>query len=334
MAFGNISTLFLPSTFASAAVGGTRIASLRDVVDAAESTNTVVSHPSNTVTRRAVIPYQTSTIGAPRDDYGFAISPADMGGASGARRFYPTGDHVYQGYAAGGNTLGNNTYRLTAYRVGASPSFTKTLIGGPASTTGAGLGAAISITLSLPEIIFEPGETILYALDSETNPGALQGSITFSLGTSSLLTGSVVSRITTPKLGVLADTTGTATGTADVAGVGGTVLGTVGTAAGTSTTDGQLSAVAAFTGTAEGSSVVDGQLSAIAAFTGTAEGSSVVDGRTSIVLGTVGTVLIGSTTTQDPYPDGLLRLNGKRVESVIGNGGPLPSGALQLVARP
>lgn len=415
MAFGNISTLYLRASFTSAAVGGTRIAALDDVADAGNDTSSTVTHTSNQTTRRVVIPQQTSTINAPRSDYGFAIAVADMGSATGARRFFPAGTHTAILYATGGNSLGSNTYRLTAYRVGVTPSFTKTLIAGPASTTGSGLGASISIALALPQIIFEPGETILYAIDGECNPGLLTGTITYVLGTGSALQGNEVSRITTPELGVLAsgignsdgaasvdgkgallipargDSAGAATatgfqsatagmvglseGTATVVGQLSAIAGLVGLSEGIATVDGQQSAIAGMVGNADGAAIadgnlsatagmvgnsegiatVDGQFGAIAGFIGNADGAATVDGRASSVAGAVGnadgvatvdgrlgailgaygTVEIGAGGgNSEPYPDGLLRLNGKRIESLIGNTGPLPSGTLRLVALP
>lgn len=295
MAFANTGVFYLRSTFTSAAVGGTRIAALADVADGAGSVTTTTAHTSNAATRRVVIPYQSSSIAAPSSAYGFSINPADMGGAVGARRFFPAGTHTPIFWAAGGNLLGNNTFRVTAYRVGVSPGFTKTQIGSTASVAVGGslLGALVSIPLVLPEIIFEPGETILYAPDAECNPGVLAGNISFVFGTGDVTQGNTVSRITTPRLGVLADAVGAATGGSDAVGVPGLVVPATGSSLGACTVDAFAASVATTIGVSQGSSTVDGFAATVAGTIGVAAGTSEAQGRAAAVIGAVGSVDIG-----------------------------------------
>ncbi len=294
MAFGTISVLYIPSTFTTAAVGGTRIAKLVDVADAATNTSTTTLHPSNSTSRRFTDPYLTGTNAnvGPDSTRGYAVTVADMNSVAGALRFYPAGTHTAIFYASGGSTAGNNTYYLLAYRVGPSPTFTKTLLGS-ASATGSGLGATVSIPLSLGQIVLAAGETIEYEIDGETNPGVVTGTITYSFGTSSAITGSVVSRITTPELGILASSYGTSVGVATVAGAATPVIGSPGSAAGSAVVDGNFSAVASFVGNATGSATAAGQLSATASFVGTAAGSAAAAGSSSSVIGSFGTATVG-----------------------------------------
>ncbi len=296
MAFGNISTFFTNGNtgFISAGVGGNRIAALRATVDTTESATTQTTHPANSSTRRVVSPYQTSANAGPDSTRGFAVATADMGSVVGALRFFPAGNHIANFYATGGNNLGNNTYFLRAYRVGPSPTFTKTQIGGEASATGSGLGAAIAVSLALPEIIFQAGETVMWEWDVQTNPGVVTGTVTISLGTSSGLTGSIVGRIETPELGVLAKTRGNADGVATVDGRAAILLPTRGDSAGVATVSGQLSALAAFVGSSAGEAITTGLGSAVAGAIGTSSGQATVSGQVTAVVGTVGTVNIGA----------------------------------------
>jgi hypothetical protein len=114
------------------------------------------------------------------------------------------------------------------------------------------------------------------------------------------ISGTRPARSVRPKLGVLADTTGTATGTGAASGTSGKVLGTVGSSTGTGAASGVGASRAATTGTAAGTSSVSGVVSSVAGTVGTAAGSGSATGVGGLVLGTVGTVSIGADTPDWP----------------------------------
>lgn len=297
MAFGTISVFYTSGSaggYIAAGVGGNRIAALRSTQDTTESGSTQTTHTANATTRRVVSPYQSSANAGPDSTRGFAIDPADMGSVAGALRFFPAGNHVFTFYATGGNALGSNTYFLRAYRVGPSPSFTKTLIATEASATGSGLGASVSVSLPLPQIIFQPGETIMYEPDVQTNPGITAGTVTISLGTSSALTGSVVARITTPELGILASARASAAGAGDATARGSIVLPARAAASGLGVASARPSVTAGARATASGNGIALGRPSAVAGAVASAAGSSQVLGRITRIVGAVGTVNIGA----------------------------------------
>lgn len=296
MAFGTINAFYTNGSggFQSANVGGNRIAKLLASPDATTSTSTQTTHPANSSTRRVVSPYQASANAGPDSTRGLAIDPADMGSVAGALRFFPAGNHVAHFYATGGNTLGNNTYLLRAYRIGPSPAFAKTQIGGEASAAASGLGAAVAVSLALPEIVFLPGETILWTWDVQTNPGIVAGTVTISLGTSSALNGSVVARMQTPELGILAKARGAAAGVAAVQGQASIVLPARGASAGVASVQSQASSTAGGQGRAAGVASAQAQGSAVAGVQGRAAGVASVTGQASVVLGAVGTAVVGS----------------------------------------
>lgn len=300
MPFGNLSTLFVPTAAnAGASQWGTDVRRLRDVADSAADTTTVTDHGTNGNPQvRTVDPYSTTTDDLDQTLYGFAVAPSDMGSVAGARRFYPAGNHsLTVRVSHNGATSSNANLILYVYRVGPSPGRTRTLLGsatGPTFSLPALSGEVdATVTVALGEIIFEPDETIQYSWELSAVGIAIAGhTVTHILGTA---TAGTVSRLNTPRLGVLADTTGTVTSGATVSGTGGKVLGTVGSSAGIGSVAGVGASQAASTGAASGSAVVAGQASSLAGTTGSASGSSVTSGIGGKVIGSVGTVQIGST---------------------------------------
>ena len=295
MAFGNITTLFLNGPTNAVATGwGTNVRKLGLASDAVANITTTTNHGTGAAVSVTASPFAASSTTGAQPNFGWAILPVDMGGATGARRFYRAGAHVLNcaGSASAAVAAADTNLVLNAYRVGVTPSFTRTLLG--SSTSAAyNFGAlpntllALTVSLTLAEIVLEVGETIQYSLDVLSAGTVLTGRIiTLRLGTAA-------DSITFPKLSVLADTTGTATGLGSADGVTGKVLGTLGSAAGTSDVQGILGATAGTTGTASGQSDVVGLGSSVASGVGSAAGSAVATGVGGKILGTVGTVEIG-----------------------------------------
>lgn len=307
MAFGNITTLYLPTTAnAGASQWGTDVRKLLDAADAASDALTKTNHGTGASVVRTFDPYTTTNADLDQSLYGWAITPTDMNSVAGALRFYPAGNHVATirvGHTAA--TAKSANFSLTVYRVGPAPTRTRTLLGtansGTVSIPGLAGELTVTITVALPEIVFAVDETIQYSFEVGAAGTALTGDIiTLFTGTQS----AVVGQIATPKLGVLADTTGTADGSSTAQALMTTVLGTTGSAEGSSEALGLLSAMAATTGEAAGSSEALALMSAVAGTTGTAEGSSQALALMSVVLGTTGTASAcegGGTTNRIVY---------------------------------
>ena len=295
MAFGNISTLFLNGPVnASALPWGTNVRKLNLASDAAANTTTTTDHGTGAAVSRTVNPFGASTTTGSQPNFGFAVLPADMGGAVGARRYYKPGNHVLScaGSSSAAVTAADTTLVLTAYRVGVSPTFTRTSLGS-ASSVAYNFGAvpntllALSVSLPLPEIVLEVGETLQYSLDVVSAGTVVTGRI------NTLRFGAAADGVTFPRLSVLADTTGAATGLGDALGVTGKVLGAVGVASGLGDALGIMGATASTSGAAAGSVTVTGLGSSVAGCIGLAVGSATADGIGGKILGTVGTVDIG-----------------------------------------
>lgn len=304
MAFANLTTLYLPvAGSAGTSQWGTDVRKLLDAADATGDSTTVTDHGTGAANTRTADPYTTTTTDGVEANFGWAVTPTDMGSVAGALRFFPAGNHVYTGRMSSNSTLGvTGTLSMFVYRVGtAAASRARTLLGSASASV---MLPAVSgevtatVTVNLAEIILAADETIQYSWEFNLAGVAITGRVArFITGTQT----SVAARVDTPGLRTLADTTGTATGTGSATGVTGNVLGTIGTATGLGTATGVLGATAATTGTAAGSSTVDGAGSSVAGTIGTATGSATTTGVGGKVLGTIGTVTIGGGGTPD-YP--------------------------------
>lgn len=296
MAFGNISTFYIPTAAnAGASQWGSDVRKLLSAADAGSDATSKTDHSTGGAVNRTVDPYSTSTTDTTEANFGWAINPTDMNSISGARRFFPAGNHVVTvRMGHNGTTADTGTLFMYAYRVGdAAGGRVRTLLGSAsASVALPALSGEVtaSVTLALAEVVFGIDETIQYSFEFTATGIIAVGRIaTFYCGTQT----AVATRLDTPILKVLADTTGTATGTGDAVGVTGKVLGTNGTATGTGDASGVGASRADTTGSAVGSVVVAGQGSSVAGTIGTATGLGTASGLSSIVLGTIGTVAIG-----------------------------------------
>lgn len=293
MVFGNIATFYLPITAsAGSSLWGTDVRKVLDSPDATADALTKTNHGTGTgPVVRTADPFTTTTADLDQTLYGFAIAPADMGSVAGAKRFFPAGDHTLEWRASqNAATAAAPTHTLYVYRVGdAAGGRVRTLLGSASQAeTIPGLSGedTQTVTVALGEIVFEPDETIQYVWETSSAGIVISGRIiTHYTGTQS----SVESRVTTPGLGVLADTTGTATGSATVAGVTSTVLNTTGSATGTGSAAGVGASRADTTGSATGTGTASGQMSAVAGTTGTAAGTSTATGLMTGIGGMVGT---------------------------------------------
>ena len=311
MPFGNISTIYIPSAAnAGTSQWGTDVRQMLDTADATSDGTTVTGHGTGTgATVRTEDPYTSNTTtDADQSLYGWAVTPTDMNSVAGAKRFYPAGNHVlttrmtHNGTAASTGTLFMYVYRVS----NAAGGRARTLLGnGSVSVSFAAFSASTTVvcTVAMPEVVFEPDETIQYSFELSLPGVAIVGhTAQFWTGT----VGGVAARISTPTLGVLADTTGSATGAGDATGESGNILGTSGIANGSTTVSGVASIRADTVGTATGTGTAVGEGSSVAGTVGAANGTGTATGLSSIVRGTIGTVIIGNgaggTTTTYIFP--------------------------------
>jgi len=296
MPFGNIATLYLPvDANAGVSQWGTDVRKLLDAADAASSATTVTDHSTGGAVTRTEDPYSTSTSDGVEANFGWAVTPADMGGTVGARRYFPAGNHVATIRMGHNGALAvDGTLTMFVYRVGVGPGRTRTLLGSGSATASFPVASGqvtFAVTVTLPEVVFEPDETIQYSYELNSAGVALTGrTCTMFTGTTS----AVASRVVTPGLRVLADTTGAAAAVAAVDGVSGKVLGATGTSSGVGTVSGVMSSRWDTTGTSAGAATVTATASSVAGATGAAAGAATVQAQTSVVLGTVGTVAVGA----------------------------------------
>jgi len=306
MAFGNLTTLYIPTAAnAGSSQWGTDVRKLLSSADSGTDATTTTQHGTDGGnTTRTFDPYTASTTDTTDSLFGWAVAPSDMNSVSGARRFFPSGNHTATVQMVHDGLLAySGLFYMYVYRVGPSPGRTRTLLGSASNTVALPVLSGewtATVTVALGEVILDVDETIQYSFEFNVNNVFLSGHlITFYCGTRS----SVVSRIDTPGLKTLADTTGSASGSGAASGTGGKVLGTNGSASGSASAAGVMGATAGTTGTASGTATATGIGGSVAGTVGTATGSATATGLASIVLGTVGTVQIGAPTSQDPdYP--------------------------------
>ena len=303
MAFSNIAVLYLPvAANAGTSQWGTDVKKMLNAADTTADATTVTNHGTGGAVTRTEDPYTTTATDGVEANFGWAITPTDMNSVAGARRFYPPGNHAATVRMASNTTVGvTGTISMYVYRVGnAAGGRVRTLLGSNTAAVmlpGTSGEVTMTCTVALSEVIFEADETVQYSFEFNLAGLAITGrTATFFTGTQT----SVQSRVNTPTLGVLADTTGAATGTGTATGVTGMVLGTEGNAVGSGVAAGVGASRADTTGTATGTGTVTGLGSSVAGTVGTATGLGTASGLASIVLSGVGTVTIGAATSATP----------------------------------
>lgn len=205
MAFGNISTLYLPTAAnAGASQWGTDVRKLLDSADAGSDATTKTNHGTGTTAVvRTADPYTTTAADLDQTLYGWAVTPSDMNSVAGARRRLPAGNHVATlrvGHTAA--TAKNANFAMYVYRVGnAAGGRARTQLGtansGTVSIPALAGELTVNITVALSEIILEADETLQYSFEVGAAGTVVTGDvITFFTGTQS----SVVGRIDIPQL--------------------------------------------------------------------------------------------------------------------------------------
>lgn len=335
MAFGSISTLHFPiAANAGTSQWGTDVRKLLDAAESTSDSTTTTRHGTGATVRRTTVdPYnENNQNNLTEANYGWAVTPSDMNSVSGSRRVIKAGNHTFIGsIITSGLAATDGTIHFFAYRVGnAASGRARTLLGSVDQAQSFAVLAAnseVTVPLSLPEIIFEPDETIQYSFELSAPGGGLANrTLTFNTGVG----GALSVRITLPApLTILRDTVGSsagaataageiksfgsmagssagaatvtgavssmasviaaAAGVATVDGVGSSTAATAGTAAGVATVDGLATAIGSAAGTAAGVATVDTLVTAIGSMTGTADGVATVDGVASAISGVVGT---------------------------------------------
>lgn len=306
MAFGNITTFYLPiAGSAGASQWGSDVRKLLDSADGTADETTRTAHGTGGAVTRTHAPYTTNASDLTQADYGWAVTPSDMNSVSGARRFIRAGDHTVTARIRDNGVVGKTGCRLDVfcYRVGPTPTFTRTLLDSWSSasfdTPAAGAYITVTATKSLAEILLEADETVQYSFELNAPGTAITGvSYWFATGTQ----GGVEVRIDHQGLETLADGAGTITGSATVAGVTGKVLGAAGTVTGDATIAAPTSSVWSTDGAVTGTATIAGVPSTRwdSAFTGT--GDATVLGKPSIVLGTDFEVDTGGSGGSNTYP--------------------------------
>jgi hypothetical protein len=287
MAFGNITTLYLPIPgSAGSSLWGTDVRKLLSAADVTGDATTAFDHGTSTsASTRTADPYTTTVADLDQTLYGWAVAPSDMNSVAGALRFYPAGNHVSTFTMSHDGATGvTGILTMYVYRVGPAAGRTRTLLGSnTANVVLPALSGSVTatVTVALGEIVFAVDETIQYSFEFNCTGIVITGRVARMFAGND---GGPLSRVDTPKLGVLADTTGTATGSGAASGTGGKVLGTEGSASGTGTASGTGASRADTTGSASGAVTVTGLGSSVAGTTGTATGTGTASG----VLGATG----------------------------------------------
>jgi hypothetical protein len=297
MPFGAITTVYLPiSASAGASLWGSDVRKLLASADATADTTSTTVHGTGGATRRTVDPYTASSTDGVDLDYGWAITPADMGSTSTKKRRQAAGNHTCTVRLSHSATLGSSgaILHFSVARVGAGGSRTRTLLGSidqPVSLGALGAEATFTAAVSLPEIIYQDDETLQYSFEITATGQALSGaSSTFRTGTS----GGVAVKVDFPRLDTIAEIVGSSSGAGDSSAVVARIMAANGDAAGTSVASGSVGGVAAATGSAAGTSTGLAQVGAVSACTGSAAGIAAAQAPTAVVKGTVGTSEVGT----------------------------------------
>lgn len=262
----------------------------------------------------------TSNAATTNDRRGWAVPVADMatgdaGNVAWIKAQTLTIDLRVGFQGTGTGDVGENdvyTPRASLWKYNPTTDGSTLIIGGSGSTVSQSAAVAYNdstprsaqVVLSVPETMFTSAEVMMIVAGGALACGAglLGGARTFAVRLATTET-PIKLTFATQGLRELAETTGSAAGSATATGSTAKILGATGTAAGVGTVSGVMGAIGSATGTAAGTSTVDGQMSSVAATTGTAAGVATAAGVTGLILGTVGTVEVGGggeTTVRKP----------------------------------
>lgn len=325
MAFGNISAFYFPiAANAGASMHGTDVRKLLASADAALDATTKTDHgTSGSVSQKYVDPYTTrSAAGAIAA--GWQVEPlTDMASVIGARRFIPAGNHVCTARLATTAALGGtlSAVVMSVWKVGPSPSFTLTLVGGVTVSNFAVPAAAYAtctLTAACPEMIFEPGETVLYTFAISGAGLIISGIVnTFATGTQ----GGVAISVNHPGLKVLADGAFTAAGVGTPVAVGNNRFSAVASATAAASTAGVGASRFSGVFTAAGIAATAAIGAARASTVFSAAGLSTTDGKaTGIFSGVFDAAGVGSSSwKQTNIFSGVFSAAGLSTPEVVGS---------------
>lgn len=291
---------------------GTDVRKLAETAQALNST-TICSHPNSAGTTQITIdPLTTSTTQSDiRDALGWAVNEAGADGMESTanyKRRIRAGDWVFTmrlGLPIAGTTTGTLTGSFSArvYRVGPSPTFTRTILFTTALSTtvqSTGLAAATNTCTvtqaGVAEIVLQAGETIHVGILSNVVQVAglvgatVAGIATWHVGTQ----GGVDPSVNPPAIDTITEFTGTSAGSSTAQALAARVLPVQGSAAGMATTSGSLGTIASTVGSSAGIATVAGTLAAVKGFSGSAAGVATAQARMATIKGFVGTAEVGA----------------------------------------
>lgn len=268
----------------------------------ASNSTTTVTWTTTTVTEKTMIPLTAnSAAGDTSSNNGWAFNDggADgLGSVTGALRRIPAGvwnfslQETLNTPAVLANinlTVTAKVYRVNDINAGAGGArtllFTAQRVG--TNTTSATLTWA---SASQPEVLLQPGEVIMVGI---TATSASTAALVLGANTNTVLT--VVlganSHFTVPAPGVetIANTNGSAAGTATADGTLAATGAMAGSSSGTSSADGVMSATACTNGTSDGLATVNAVIAAVSTTNGSSSGSSDANGSIAGIGAAIGT---------------------------------------------
>jgi len=274
------------------------------------ATGTQNNHPSSAGTTTITMdPYSTrATTGNATQDYGWAWnadagSDFSMGSTDGAKRWLRAGVWTFRcsiAIPAGGSITGSHNVIVTAYvyRVGPSPSFTRTLLFSAASPEQSGglFGATANYNFdspSQPEYVLEAGETIHVGFTTTNRQvaGALGATTAGSLPITLNNGGLQVVRVPSLGIGTLGITKGESFGNSTTQAEVTALFSAAGSANGSSQSVGVAGSTSGAVGLSTASAEVDGIGSSTASTIGYSESGSISLGVITNVFSTVGQAL-------------------------------------------
>lgn len=155
---------------------GSGVYQFSGVVSTSNDTTTITSHPlPTTQTPRTVHPYATSAVSDTASLWGWGVDPTIVNSAAPHLAYIPAGNHTLTMTVTRSASLAllNNVLTMFLYRVGPSPTYTRTLLGSATATTiYSPAGQLISIVLAQPQIELAAGESIMYSFSNNARGGA------------------------------------------------------------------------------------------------------------------------------------------------------------------
>lgn len=164
---------------------GTDVRKVLTAAEASQDSTTVCNLGTGGTVTRTCDPYTTTAVDLTQANFGWCITPTDMGAVPGRRRKIPAGNHVLIGNVTISTAFTAETRQILmfSYKVSsASAGRTRTLLG--STTTNLPLTSGdVNVTLALAEQIFEADETIQYSFEMNAGGLAVSGrTVAFNTG--------------------------------------------------------------------------------------------------------------------------------------------------------